>query len=68
MFKPDYTITNKLLSNIKQISAIVLELNNKRFSKVVLFELEKIAREISTYASASMEGNPLPLKDLKFYK
>ena len=65
MFKPGYLITNKLLSNIKQISSIVLELNNKRFSKVVLFELEKNAREISTYASTSIEGNPLPLTDVK---
>lgn len=65
MFKPNYTITNKLLSNIKQISSMVLELNNKRFSKVVLYELERSAREISTYASTSIEGNPLPLTDVK---
>ncbi|MHB8280763.1 MAG: Fic family protein [Candidatus Humimicrobiaceae bacterium] len=44
---------------------MVLELNNKRFSKVVLFELERSAREISTYASTSIEGNPLPLTDVK---
>ncbi len=65
MFKPNYTITNKLLSNIKQISSIVLELNNRRFSKVILYELERRAREISTYASTSIEGNPLPLTDVK---
>lgn len=65
MFKPNYTITNKLLSNIKQISSIVLDLNNRRFSKVVLYELERSAREISTYASTSIESNPLPLTDVK---
>ncbi|MCL5072903.1 MAG: Fic family protein [Actinobacteria bacterium] len=65
MFKPNYTITNKLLSNIKQISSMVLELNNRRFSKVILYELERRAREISTYASTSIEGNPLPLTDVK---
>ena len=65
MFKPDYAITNKLLSNIKQINSIVLELNNKRFSNVVLFEFEKNAREISTYASTKIEGNPLPLTYVK---
>jgi len=65
MFKPKYTITNKLLSNIKQISSIVLELNSRRFSKVMLYELERSAREISTYASTSIEGNPLPLTDVK---
>lgn len=65
MFKPIYTITNRLLSNIKQISSIVLELNNIRFTKVVLYELERSAREISTYASTSIEGNPLPLTNVK---
>jgi Fic family protein len=65
MFKPNYTITNKLLSNIKQISSIIFELNNRRFSKAALYELERNAREISTFASTSIEGNPLPLTDVK---
>ena len=65
MFKPLYTITNKLLANIKKISSIIIELNNRRFQEVVLYELEKRAREISTYASTSIEGNPLPLTDVK---
>lgn len=65
MFQPAYTITHKLLANIKQITSEVVELNNRRFPKVVLFELEKNAREVSTYASTSIEGNPLPLTDVK---
>jgi len=65
MFKPLYTITNKLLANIKKISSIIIELNNRRFQEVVLHELEKKAREISTYTSTSIEGNPLPLTDVK---
>ena len=65
MFKPSYTITNKLLANIKKISSIVIELNNRRFQEIVIYELEKKAREISTYASTSIEGNPLPLTDVK---
>jgi Fic family protein len=65
MFEPKYTITNKLLSNIKKISSIVMELNSRRFPIVVLYELERSAREISTYASTSIEGNPLPLTDVK---
>jgi len=65
MFKPKYTITDRLLSNIKQINSIVLDLNYRRFPKVVLYELERSAREISTYASTSIEGNPLPLADVK---
>lgn len=65
MFIPKYTITNKLLANIKKISSIIIELNNRRFQKVVLYELEKKAREISTYTSTSIEGNPLSLTDVK---
>ena len=65
MFKPSYTITNKLLANIKRISSIIIELNNRRFQEVVIYELEKKAREISTYTSTSIEGNPLLLTDVK---
>ena len=65
MFKLSYAITNKLLANIKKISSIIIELNNRRFQEVVLYELEKKAREISTYTSTSIEGNPLSLTDVK---
>ena len=65
MFNPVYTITNKLLYNIKQINSVIFELNSRRFSKVVLYELEMRAREISTYCSTSIEGNPLPLTDVR---
>src|SRR5579862_3963239 len=65
MFQPQYTITDRLLANIKRINNLVNELNNKRFPNVVLLELERSAREISTYASTSIEGNPLPLTEVK---
>ncbi len=65
MFQPKYTITNGLLSNIKRVNSLVNELNNRRFPHVVLVELEKIARAVSTYASTSIEGNPLPLTEVK---
>lgn len=64
-FNPKYTITHKLLANIKKIGIIVEELNNKSFPHVVLFELERSAREVSAYASTSIEGNPLPLTEVK---
>ncbi len=64
-FKPKYTITHQLLANIKKINNLIQELNHKRFPNVVLFELEKAAREVSTYASTSIEGNPLPLTEVK---
>lgn len=65
MFNPRYSITDQLLANIKKISSLVNELNDKRFPNVVLLELERSAREVSTYASTSIEGNPLPLTEVK---
>lgn len=65
MFKPKYKITDELLDQIKQINKLVFELNQKRFPDVVLVELEKNAREISSFASTSIEGNPLPLTEVK---
>ena len=65
MFLPKYTITDNLLANIKRINTLVSELNNKHLSRVVLFELERSAREVSAHASTSIEGNPLPLTEVK---
>jgi len=65
MFKPKYTITNTLLGNIKRIAEIVTDLNSRSFPKLVLLEMERRAREISAYSSTSIEGNPLPLTDVK---
>lgn len=65
MFNPKYTISPKLLENIKHISTLIFELNGKKFPKVILLELEKKAREISAHASTSIEGNPLPLTEVK---
>ncbi|MDO8657792.1 MAG: Fic family protein [Candidatus Levybacteria bacterium] len=65
MFNPHYIITNKLLVNIKRINTLISELNNRRFPHIVLAELEKSANALSTYASTSIEGNPLPLTEVK---
>lgn len=65
MFKPKYSITNKLLANIKRIAEIISDLNSRNFSDVILVELEKRAREVSAFSSTSIEGNPLPLTDVK---
>lgn len=64
-FNPSYIITDRLLANINRINALVNELNNKRFPHVVLAEFEKTAQAVSTYASTSIEGNPLPLTEVK---
>jgi Fic family protein len=64
-FEPIYRISDVLLANIKRVAEIVTELNARRFSGVVLVELERRARELSAYSSTSIEGNPLPLTDVK---
>jgi Fic family protein len=65
MFHPHYQITAKLLSNVKRIATLIVELNKRQFTKVVLMEMERTAREISAHASTSIEGNPLPLTEVK---
>src|SRR3989344_424359 len=65
MFSPRYTITDRLLANIKRVNTLVNELNNRRFPHVILVEFERLARAVSTYASTSIEGNPLPLTEIK---
>jgi Fic family protein len=65
MFQPRYVITERLLANIKRINNLISELNHKRFPNIVLLELERNAREVSSYASTSIEGNPLPLTEVK---
>ena len=65
MFSPKYRITDQLLANITRINTLVRDLNDRRFPKIILVEFEKTAREISTYASTSIEGNPLPLTEVK---
>ena len=50
---------------LNEINALITQLNNNRFPTVVLLELERSAREVSSYASTSIEGNPLPLTEVK---
>lgn len=65
MFKPLYNISENLLQNIKKIAVLIAGLNHVTFPKVVLMEMEKTAREVSSYSSTSIEGNPLPLTEVK---
>ncbi len=65
MFKPRYTISSKLLQNIKHIAVLIEELNNKKFPTIVTLEMERNARALSSYSSTSIEGNPLPLTEVK---
>lgn len=65
MFIPKYSLHTKLLNNIADIKNIIKNLNNKRFSDVILAEFEKNAYSVSAHASTSIEGNPIPLTDVK---
>ncbi len=65
MFNPKYSITHALLENIKRVYSLVQSLNQRQFPQVVLVELQKTAEAVSSYASTSIEGNPLPLTDVK---
>lgn len=65
MFEPKYIISASLLENIKKITTLIFELNSKSFPKVALMELIKNAHEVSAHASTSIEGNPLPLTEVK---
>jgi len=64
-FNPSYTITGRLLANISRINVLVNELNNRRFPHLILVEFEKSAQAVSVFASTSIEGNPLPLTEVK---
>lgn len=65
MFKPKYTISHKLLGNIKKVNTLVIELNSQKIPQSVLIKFEKTAQVISVFASTSIEGNPLPLTEVK---
>lgn len=65
MFKPQYLVSPKLLNNIKQIAVLIAELNQHQYPNTVLFELEQNAQIRSSHSSTSIEGNPLPLTEVK---
>jgi hypothetical protein len=50
MFTPKYSISNALLSNIKRINTLIIELNYRRFPQPVLMEFEATAQAVSVYA------------------
>ena len=65
MFKPKYYISSELLANIKKISTLVSQLNARTYPHIILHKYEQKARDLSAHASTSIEGNPLPLTDVK---
>ena len=65
MFKPKYRLSSNLLNNIVRIKNLIIELNDQRFSDIVLAKFEKDSYAISAHASTSIEGNPIPLTDVR---
>ena len=62
---PKYTISDKLLVTIREIGESLGELKSLSLSGQDLSKLEIEARSLSSYASTGIEGNPLPLTDVK---
>lgn len=62
---PQYTISNQLLTTIREIGESIGEIKAQRLNEKALARLELEARELSSHASTSIEGNPLPLTDVK---
>ena len=65
IWQPQYTISNKLLLTIREIGESIGEIRAQHLTHTALAKLELNARELSSYASTSIEGNPLPLTDVK---
>lgn len=61
IWMPQYAISNILLLSIREIG----EIRAQNLTHTTLAKLELTARELSSYASTSIEGNPLPLTDVK---
>ena len=65
MWSPKYTIRNKLLRTIREIGETQGAIKSARLTEPALAKLALQARTLSSYASTSIEGNPLPLTDVK---
>jgi len=65
MFNPRYTITNKLAINMRKVGEVIGLLNSKALSDAVLMTMTIEARALSSFSSTQIEGNPIPLTDVK---
>jgi Fic family protein len=65
MLNPVYTLSNKILQNIKRAKFLVEDLNQKRAPQSLLNELQKNAEVVSSYSVNNISGNPLTLADVK---
>jgi len=65
MFNPQYTITDKLATNMRKVGEIIGFLNSQALSDTVLMTMTSEARALSSFSSTQIEGNPIPLTDVK---
>lgn len=65
MFEPHYQLNKNLLDNIVRIKNLISALNDQKFPDIVLAKFEKDSYAISAHASTSIEGNPIPLTDVR---
>lgn len=65
IWDPKNKISNKLLLTVREIGESISEIKAQNLTHGTLARLELNARELSSYASTSIEGNPLPLADVK---
>jgi len=65
MFLPKYQIRNRLLKTIREIGETLAVIRSRQLAAPALSKLTLDARSLSSYASTSIEGNPLPLTDVK---
>lgn len=65
MFEPKYQLSKILLDNIVRIRNLITQLNDRKLSELVVARFEKDSYAISAYASTSIEGNPIPLTEVR---
>ena len=65
MWNPKYTIANRLLRTIREIGETLGTIRSHSLSEAGYTKLAVEARALSSFASTSIEGNPLPLTDVK---
>src|SRR3989338_10737365 len=59
MFKPEFSLTSKIINNISEIERLYGRLEGTKIPKQLLHNLERNNLIESSYASNSIEGNPL---------
>lgn len=64
-WSPKYTITDKLLLTIRGVGEAIGEIRSFSLTGKTLAKRALVARELSSYASTSIEGNPLSLTDVR---